>query len=101
MINAQAGLHFFFLNARNLQKCLTTDTFIFFSQFPRVGTSPLVTRTPEFGEMENISTEEMYKLTFNFANAKPEDVNVTLKGKIVNIVSKSYWFLCSSSHCFF
>lgn len=39
---------------------------------------------PTFGQMENVSTPENYKLNFYFMSAKPEDIKVTLKGMEVH-----------------
>uniref|UniRef100_A0A0N7ZAJ9 Anion-transporting ATPase-like domain-containing protein n=1 Tax=Scylla olivacea TaxID=85551 RepID=A0A0N7ZAJ9_SCYOL len=38
---------------------------------------------PTFGQMENVSTPEKYKLNFYFMSAKPEDIKVTLKDLVV------------------
>lgn len=40
---------------------------------------------PTFGQMENVSTPEKYKLNFYFMSAKPEDIKVTLKGRSLKI----------------
>lgn len=60
-----------------------------FRDFPRIGSSgSIIPRgEPAFGHMENVSTEHMYRLSFNLPNAKPEDVKVTLKGRNLSVSS--------------
>ncbi|KAK4299736.1 hypothetical protein Pmani_028005 [Petrolisthes manimaculis] len=63
----------------------------FIRDFPRGGAQELVPKASEtaFGYVENVSTENSFKLAFNFANAKQEDINVTLKGRNLTVSSKA------------
>ena len=46
--------------------------------------SGIMTRSaqPGFGQMEDLSTPEKYLLNFNFMSTKPENIKVTLKGRL-------------------
>ncbi|KAK7073822.1 hypothetical protein SK128_019207 [Halocaridina rubra] len=46
---------------------------------------PDVKPRPRFGDIEDISTNDTYKLAFCLPNAKPEDVKVTLKGRTLTV----------------
>lgn len=79
---------------RKFKRDIDNSLSSFLRDFPRVGAHGIDTKSPViakpgFGYMENISTEDTYKLAFNFVDAKPEDVKVTLKGRTLTVSAKA------------
>lgn len=79
---------------RKFKRDIDSSLNSFFRDFPSFGSPSIVPTSevvpkPKFGEIEDISTSDRYKLAFNFANAKPENVKVTLKGRILTVSGKS------------
>ncbi|XP_068236770.1 heat shock protein Hsp-16.1/Hsp-16.11-like isoform X2 [Palaemon carinicauda] len=75
---------------KDMEKKFKRDVDNVFRDLPRVIESGMPRLTeirprPRFGDVEDISTPETYKLAFNFPNAKPEDVKVSLKGKTLTV----------------
>ncbi|KAG7168875.1 heat shock protein beta-1-like [Homarus americanus] len=79
---------------RKFKRDIDSSLSSFFREFPRVGEtlsqpiSSAVTR-PGFGHVENLSTEEKYKLAFNFSSAKPEDIKVKLKDRTLTVTGQA------------
>nr|AKB96201.1 heat shock protein [Cherax destructor]WLO59328.1 heat shock protein 20 [Cherax destructor] len=79
---------------RKFKRDIDSSLSSFFRDVPRVvgsqalDTAPVITK-PGFGHVQNISTEDRYKLAFNFFDAKPEDIKVALKGRTLTVSGKA------------
>ncbi|XP_066940189.1 heat shock protein Hsp-16.1/Hsp-16.11-like [Macrobrachium rosenbergii] len=75
---------------KDMEKKFRRDMDSLFRDLPRVIESgmPRLTEVkprPRFGEVQDISTPETYKLAFNFPNADAENVKVSLKGRTLTV----------------
>lgn len=79
---------------KDIERKFKRDIDSVFRDLPRVVEStmsrvPEVKPRPRFGDIEDVSTPETYKLAFNFPNAKPEDVKVSLKGHTLTVTGSA------------
>ncbi|XP_076045605.1 uncharacterized protein LOC143027842 [Oratosquilla oratoria] len=57
-------------------------------EFVPPGSAMTTTKTPRFGQPVDVSTPEMYVISFNFKNASAENIKVTLKEKTLSVQGK-------------